>query len=201
MATTTATLLLTLDATSGAHGDRGTRPSSTVTVAGCERFFRLLDAHALAATWLVDENSQADLIGAIGSMRVPQDIVRRPRGAAQPRVGATLATRVFDAREADVQLDALFVGNAGRSGVAGEWVPSSFRLVSFRSALQRAIRDSSVCHVFFRLGELSRRPQSIRLLEDLLFRVAEERRLRRLRVVTLSEARRKFADARLIDAA
>lgn len=197
----TAALLLTLDATPVANGDRDTRPPSAVTAAGCERLFRLLDAHAMAATWLVDESAQADLIGAIGSMRVPQDIVRPPHGTARPRAGSALATRVLDAHEVEAHLDTMFVGSTGRSGVTSEWVRSSLRLVGFRSALQRAIRDSSVCHVFVRLAELSRRRQSIRLLEDLLFRVAEERRLRRVRVVTLPEVRGKFADARLIDAA
>jgi hypothetical protein len=197
----TAVLLLTLDATRVANGERGAHLRSMAAAADHERFFRLLDAHAMAATWLADEDAEADLIQAIESMRAPQDIVRRPRGAARPFAGPPLATRILDARRIGGHLDTLFAGNAGRRGVTGEWAPRSLQLVGFRSALGRAIRDGSLCHIFFRLAELSRRKQPIRLLEDMLFRVAEERRLRRLRVMTLREVRSAFVEHSLIDAA
>jgi hypothetical protein len=55
--------------------------------------------------------------------------------------------------------------------------------------------------VHIRLSELARRPNLIRLLEDLLFRVAEERRSRRLRIVTVSDARRALVSERVTQAA
>jgi hypothetical protein len=194
----TAALLLTLDAAPVVNGARDARQAPAITAGDCERLRRLLDAHAMAATWLLDERVEPELIQAIGAMRAPQDVVRGPFRPARPGRGAALATRVVDAVEVGARLDGPFVGQPG--GV-GDWVPSPLRLAGFRGALRRAIRDGAVCHVSFRLHQLARRPRSIRLLEDLLFRVAEERRRGRIRVMTLADARRVFAGTRLIDAA
>jgi hypothetical protein len=78
---------------------------------------------------------------------------------------------------------------------------NALRLVGFRSALDRAIRSGAVCHVHLCLAELRRRPAVIRLFEDLLFRLAEERRSRRVRILTVSDARRTMMPERVTEAA
>jgi hypothetical protein len=166
-----------------------------------DRFCKLLDAHAISASWFVRQDAPGALLGSIRAMLTRQDLLPRPSNKGLRRPSAPLAARTHALADIESELETFLTGSNGRGGLSREWVPSALRLLSFRGALERAIRNDAVCHVHIRVAELGHRPKIIRLFEDLLFRVAEERRSRRLRIVTVSDARRTVASERLTQAA
>jgi len=190
----TAALLLTLDT------DAATTDAGHLGAVG-ERFCKLLDTHAISASWFVRQDAPGALLGSIRAMRTRQDLLPRPRTKGLWRPGAPLATRTHAMADIESELEIFLTGANSRGALSRDWIPSTLRLLSFRSALERAIHGDAVCHVHVRVAELGPRPKIIRLFEDLLFRVAEERRSRRLRIVTVSDARRALASERLTQAA
>ena len=191
----TSALLLTLDTDTAAACDAG-----HLGVIG-ERFCKLLDTHAISASWFVRQDAPGALLGSIRAMRTRQDLLPRSNGRGLWRQGVPFATRTHALADIERELEDFLSGTNNRGGLSREWIPSALRLVHFRGALRRAIHSGAVCHVHIRVAELGRRPGIIRLFEDLLFRVAEERRSRRLRILTVSDARRALANERLTQAA
>jgi hypothetical protein len=197
----TAAFLLTLDADAAVAERSLARGARVAPGQVVERFCTLLDAHAISGTWFVHQDTSGGVLAAIRAMRARQDLVSKPRLLPKLRPGVAFAMRTHALGDLERHMEAVLARIAGKRGGSGEWMPKALRLVAFRANLERAIRGSAVFHVHIRLSELARRPNLIRLLEDLLFRVAEERRSRRLRIVTVSDARRALVSERVTQAA
>jgi hypothetical protein len=191
----TAASILTLDTDAAAAIDAGKLAASG------ERLCRLLDTHAISASWFVRGNAPAALAASIRAMRTRQDVQPRPPANGHLRPGAVFATRTHALAEIEDELQTFLTGRADRDRLAAGWMPNGVRLHSFRGTLERAIHSGQACHVHVRVAELGRKANNLRLIEDLLFRIAEERRSRRLRIVTVADARRAIAGERLTQAA